>query len=114
MMCRACASAKSRAALRVCRVVVIGSVYWPVPPDLLGWTERKGLDHRTMIRKRSRAREVALQLLFQHELNPGVSRQPTEAFVHERLNDVAAESFALGLFDNVLARRDEIDRLIGE
>jgi N utilization substance protein B len=38
-----------------------------------------------MTRKRSRAREVALQLLFQHDLNPGVPRQDLERFVRQRL-----------------------------
>jgi len=67
-----------------------------------------------MIRKRSRAREVALQLLFQHELNPEIVRPLIEAFANERLKDASAEAFALQLFDGVLAQRDELDRLIGD
>ena len=35
-----------------------------------------------MLRLRSRAREVALQLLFQRDLNPRVKRKLIERFAH--------------------------------
>jgi N utilization substance protein B len=66
-----------------------------------------------MNRNRSRAREVALQLLFQHDLNQGVERPAIERFSHERLNEADLESFALALFDGVLAHLAVIDDRLG-
>src|SRR5262249_4734300 len=63
--------------------------------------------------RRSRAREVALQLLYQHDLNPKVGRPTVQRFVQERLADAALGAFCLALFDGTLAHRDEIDRLLG-
>jgi N utilization substance protein B len=60
--------------------------------------------------KRSRAREVALQLLFQRDLNPGVDRPTVERFVKNRLRDPSLEPFCLGLHDGVLAHVGEIDQ----
>jgi transcription antitermination protein NusB len=60
--------------------------------------------------KRSRAREVALQLLFQHDHNRNVERQEIERFVADRLNEEALRQFCLGLYDGVLARGAEIDQ----
>jgi N utilization substance protein B len=60
--------------------------------------------------RRSRAREVALQLLFQRDYNPGVERPALERFVHERLHDRALEPFCLGLYDGALTHREDIDR----
>lgn len=62
-----------------------------------------------MHRKRSRAREVALQLLFQHDLNSAVPRAAVERFAHERLDDAELESFALGLFDHARSNARDID-----
>jgi N utilization substance protein B len=60
--------------------------------------------------RRSRAREVTLQLLFQHDLNPTVPRSVTEAFARDRLKDAEMERFCLGLLDGVVARRAQIDQ----
>lgn len=60
--------------------------------------------------RRSKAREVALQLLYQRDLNPGVGREVIEGFVQERLRDPSLEPFCLGLYDGVLARAADIDR----
>ena len=62
-----------------------------------------------MMTKRSRAREVALQLLFQRDHNPGVSREAIEQFARERLHDVGLRQFCLGLYDGVVAHGQEID-----
>ena len=62
-----------------------------------------------MIRKRTQAREVALQLLFQHDLNPAVDRAAVERFVHDRLHEVSLEPFCLGLYEGTLAHRADID-----
>jgi N utilization substance protein B len=59
--------------------------------------------------KRSRAREVALQLLFQHDHNKNVERQEIERFVADRLQEGGLQQFCLGLYDGVLARGTDID-----
>ncbi len=64
--------------------------------------------------RRSRAREVALQLLFQHDHNANVDRPALERFVRGRLRDPAVEPFCLRLYDGVIAHRDEIDRRLTE
>ncbi|HZT80631.1 MAG TPA: transcription antitermination factor NusB [Gemmataceae bacterium] len=64
--------------------------------------------------RRSRAREVALQLLFQRDLNPGVGRAAVEQFARDRLRDPQLEPFCLGLFDGTVAHLEEIDRRLTE
>jgi N utilization substance protein B len=64
--------------------------------------------------RRSRAREVALQLLYQHDLNGKVARAAVERFVSERLRDAELEAFTLALYDGVLAHAQDIDRRLGE
>jgi N utilization substance protein B len=59
--------------------------------------------------RRSRAREVALQLLFQREQNPSVERAAIATFVHDRLRDAVAEPFCLSLYDGVTAQLGGID-----
>jgi len=68
-----------------------------------------------MLTRRSRAREVALQLLFQHDLNPRtrMSRPAVEQFVRDRLKDSSGEPFTLGLYDGVVTHAVEIDRKLG-
>jgi N utilization substance protein B len=62
--------------------------------------------------RRSRAREVALQLLFWRDLNATAERSAVERFVHDRLGDAALEPFCLELYDGVVGRLAEIDRLL--
>jgi N utilization substance protein B len=64
--------------------------------------------------RRSRAREVALQLLFQRDHNPGAERAAVERFAHDRLRDPALASFCLGLYDGVVAHLAEIDQRLAE
>jgi N utilization substance protein B len=59
--------------------------------------------------RRARAREVALQLLFQHDQNPNLDRAAIERFVRERLRDRALQPFCLDLYDGVLRHLAEID-----
>ena len=59
--------------------------------------------------RRSRAREVALQLLFQHDHNPSVDRPGVERFVQDRLRDPALHPFCLALYDGVVGQLAEID-----
>jgi transcription antitermination protein NusB len=68
-----------------------------------------------MLRQRSRAREVALQLLFQYDLNSVVPREDVVQFIHERLNEpTALEPFCLALYEGVLAHRPAIDHRLAE
>jgi N utilization substance protein B len=64
--------------------------------------------------RRSRAREVALQLLFWRDHNPGAARPAVERFVRERLRDPAVEPYCLELFDGVSAQQGEIDARLTE
>jgi transcription antitermination protein NusB len=59
--------------------------------------------------RRSRAREVALQLLVWRDLNPTASPDAVDRFVHDRLRDPTHEPFARRLYDGVLVRQSEID-----
>jgi N utilization substance protein B len=59
--------------------------------------------------KRSRAREAALQLLYQHDYNPRMARELVERFAHARLRNPDVEAFCLGLYDGILTHRDAID-----
>ncbi len=67
-----------------------------------------------MMTRRSRAREVALQLLFQRDLNQRIDRTNLERFVHDRLRDETLVSFCLGLYDGVIAQQSDIDRRLSE
>jgi N utilization substance protein B len=64
--------------------------------------------------RRSRAREVALQLLYQRDLNPRVDRKVIERFTRDRLRDPALEPFTLSLYDGVNAQGEDIDRRLSE
>jgi transcription antitermination factor NusB len=66
--------------------------------------------------RRSRAREVALQLLFQRDQNPTpVPRTAIEQFVRDRLRDDAnMVRYCLGLYDGTLAHQAEIDERLTE
>jgi N utilization substance protein B len=68
--------------------------------------------------RRSRAREVALQVLHQLEYNPvegvpppGLDR-PLREFLRRRLRSSPLVEFATGLVEGVARSRDEIDRLL--
>jgi N utilization substance protein B len=64
--------------------------------------------------RRSRAREVALQLLFQRDQNPTpVPRPAIEQFVRDRLlGDAEMMAYCLALYDGTLARQPEIDPVL--
>ncbi len=61
--------------------------------------------------RRSRAREVVLQLLFQWDQNPtAMPRAAVERFATDRLHgDAEMVSYALELFDGVVSQKDNID-----
>lgn len=60
--------------------------------------------------RRSRAREVALQVLYQDDLNPGQSAEREEAFLKSRLRgDAENITFARAIVAGVREKRTEID-----
>jgi N utilization substance protein B len=63
-----------------------------------------------MLTRRSRAREVALQLLYQRDLNADVARPVIERFASDRLRDPGLVTFCLELYDGVVANGIDIDQ----
>ena len=59
--------------------------------------------------RRSRAREIALQALYQLDLNPEVAPNDLQRFVSGRLHGGPLVPFALSLVRGVQKRRDELD-----
>jgi N utilization substance protein B len=59
--------------------------------------------------RRSRAREVALQALFQEDLNPRDSRDQLAPFLEARLRDADLREFASTLVLGVLRNQQELD-----
>ena len=59
--------------------------------------------------RRSRGREVALQLLFQREHNPQIDRAAVEQLVRDRLREEPMRKFCLFLFDGVVEQLPDID-----
>jgi N utilization substance protein B len=64
--------------------------------------------------RRSRAREVAIQLLFQQDQNKKpMTPQMAQAFATDRLpRDTAGVTFCLALFDGVKAHQESIDQTL--
>lgn len=62
--------------------------------------------------RRSRGREVALQLLFQREHNPKMDRTSLEQFVRERLHEESIRKFCVFLYDGVVTNLKELDAKI--
>jgi len=63
--------------------------------------------------RRSRAREVALQVLYQDDLNPSQRVVRTDRFVRTRLRDDGAlVEFAQQLIAGVRRHRDELDQVL--
>jgi N utilization substance protein B len=61
---------------------------------------------------RSRAREVALQALFQEDLNPRDSSDQLAPFLKGRLNEESLREFASTLVLGVLRNQAELDALL--
>ena len=59
--------------------------------------------------RRSRAREVAMQVLYEADLNPGTPAAGREQFVAARLRAEPLVAFAMSLIAGVERRREEID-----
>jgi transcription antitermination protein NusB len=59
--------------------------------------------------RRSRAREVALQMLFEDDVNPRTSVEATKQFLSDRLNSPELEAFCLSLILGVRRNQSELD-----
>ncbi|MHB0955593.1 MAG: transcription antitermination factor NusB [Pirellulaceae bacterium] len=65
--------------------------------------------------RRSRAREVVLQVLFEDDLNPSHSLTASDRFLRQRLNqDVELVEFATTLLAGVRRHRPQLDQLLAE
>jgi N utilization substance protein B len=64
--------------------------------------------------RRSRAREVALQLLYELDRNPAIPENRDRGFVESRLRGAGLRQFALDLIAGVRTKREDIDRIIQE
>jgi N utilization substance protein B len=64
--------------------------------------------------RRSRAREVALQILFEDEVNPRATAESTKRFLSGRLNSPELEDFCLSLILGVRRNQAELDDLLSK
>ncbi|HEV3122504.1 MAG TPA: transcription antitermination factor NusB [Isosphaeraceae bacterium] len=62
--------------------------------------------------RRTRAREIALQVLYQLEQNPGYSSSNVDRFIERRLREPRLREFARELIAGVQAHQPHIDDLI--
>lgn len=64
--------------------------------------------------RRSRAREVALQVLYQEDLNPGQSPARLDEFLRGRLQQRELVEFARTLVAGVRRNRGELDQMLAK
>lgn len=64
--------------------------------------------------RRSRAREVALQILFEDDVNPRATVEATKRFVSGRLNSPDLEEFCMSLILGVRRNQSELDALLSK
>lgn len=65
--------------------------------------------------RRSRAREVVLQILYEDDLNPDRNMAASDEFLANRLSqDEELTAFARGLLSGVRRNRGELDQLLDE
>jgi N utilization substance protein B len=64
--------------------------------------------------RRSRAREVALQILFEDDVNPRASLDDTKRFIAGRLNAPDLEEFCMSLIQGVRRNQSELDALLSK
>ena len=62
--------------------------------------------------RRSRAREVAFQVLYQNDLNPQENHGADDTMLARRLDSPELVEFARALLDGVRAHREELDQRI--
>jgi N utilization substance protein B len=66
------------------------------------------------MKRRSRAREVALQLLFQFDSNSKTPREAGEPFAVQRLREPALVKFCMALYEGVTRNVKEIDKRLAQ
>jgi N utilization substance protein B len=64
--------------------------------------------------RRSRAREVALQILFEDDVNPRASVADMKSFVHGRLHSPELEEFCMSLILGVRRNQGELDQQLAK
>ena len=64
--------------------------------------------------RRTRAREVAMQMLYQRDLNPDAKIDIVRSMIAEELREPPLQEFAWSLFSGVLEWRAQIDQHIEE
>ncbi len=65
--------------------------------------------------RRSRAREIVLQVLYQDDLNPDRNLSQADQFLQDRLlQNAELVEFARGLVSGVRRNRPELDKLLAE
>ncbi len=64
--------------------------------------------------RRSRAREVALQILFELDLNPQTAPSRSDAFLNSRLGSPELVQFAESLTSGVQRNRNELDQMLAQ
>jgi N utilization substance protein B len=64
--------------------------------------------------RRSRAREVALQVLFQEDVNPGQTADELKRFVWSRIQSPELAEFCLSLIFGVQRNRGELDMMLAK
>lgn len=64
--------------------------------------------------RRTRAREVAMQMLYQADLNPDASAETIRSMIAEELREPGLQEFAWSLFSGVMEWRAQIDRRLEE
>ncbi|MBI2193934.1 MAG: transcription antitermination factor NusB [Planctomycetes bacterium] len=64
------------------------------------------------MRKRTRARELALQVLYQTDLRRDLTPEEIRSFLETNSDDPGVQRFAQELVDGCLAHRHEIDQAI--
>lgn len=62
--------------------------------------------------RRSRAREIALQVLYEDDLNPGRNPEEAELFLRNRLAQTELIEFARSLVEGVREKRGELDEIL--
>lgn len=64
--------------------------------------------------RRSRARELAMQMLYQADLNPDATADTIRSMIAEELREPGLQEFAWGLFSGVKEWKSQIDRHLEE
>ena len=64
--------------------------------------------------RRTRAREVAMQMLYQRDLNPDASIDLVHSMIAEELREPPLQEFAWSLFSGVVEWRTQIDQHLEE